>query len=390
VDADHGELARLGVTNVVKLFGNLAGRVTPDTLALQNEQEKVLLNPDGSVAQIAKYLHGVGDSSNFLIRLLGGTLGVGIISRIVRGYTFISRNYEPGDEIHIVGFSRGAYTARALAGMIAKIGLLSPQSHDPDDKKLAYQLGVAAWCKSKGVTLHGAGKLNLLATQFLDFVQSFYAERLDDDALIPDVKIKSVAVWDTVGAMGIPLYAKDRRFDLFKFADTSLSPSVEHGFHAMAIDEQRIDFPVTRWDDRDGVVQVWFAGAHADVGGGYAQAESRLSDIGLDWMMKQLAEIGVVMATPLTYEPKAENLLQDIHEPWKNPPFSFLEVAPREVRRGDEIHESARQRWQQVAAYRPAALTVWAQEHRPEELEVSEAVPAPLLHSVANELHAAH
>jgi len=390
VDADHGELARLGVTNVVKLFGNLAGRVTPDTLALQNEQEKVLLNPDGSVAQIAKYLHGVGDSSNFLIRLLGGTLGVGIISRIVRGYTFISRNYEPGDEIHIVGFSRGAYTARALAGMIAKIGLLSPQSHDPDDKKLAYQLGVAAWCKSKGVTLHGAGKLNLLATQFLDFVQSFYAERLDDDALIPDVKIKSVAVWDTVGAMGIPLYAKDRRFDLFKFADTSLSPSVEHGFHAMAIDEQRIDFPVTRWDDRDGVVQVWFAGAHADVGGGYAQAESRLSDIGLDWMMKQLAEIGVVMATPLTYEPKAENLLQDIHEPWKNPPFSFLEVAPREVRRGDEIHESARQRWQQVAAYRPAALTVWAQEHRPEEVEVSEAVPAPLLHSVANELHAAH
>jgi hypothetical protein len=96
------------------------------------------------------------------------------------------------------------------------------------------------------------------------------------------------------------------------------------------------------------------------------------------------------MATPLTYEPKAENLLQDIHEPWKNPPFSFLEVAPREVRRGDEIHESARQRWQQVAAYRPAALTVWAQEHRPEEVEVSEAVPAPLLHSVANELHAAH
>ena len=107
-DDEHGELMCSSVTNVVKLFGNLAGRVTTDTLALRNEQEKVLLNPDGSVAQVAKYLHGVGDSSNFLIRLLGGTLGVGIISRIVRGYTFISRHYMPGDEIHIVGFSRGA------------------------------------------------------------------------------------------------------------------------------------------------------------------------------------------------------------------------------------------------------------------------------------------
>jgi glutathione S-transferase len=274
--------------------------VTTDTLALRNEQEKVLLNPDGSVAQVGKYLHGVGDSSNFLIRLLGGTLGVGIISRIVRGYTFISRHYTPGDEIHIVGFSRGAYTARALAGMIARIGLLNPHSYDANDKKQAYQLGVAAWCKSKGVTLHGAGKLSVLATRFLDFVQGFYAEQLHDDALIPDVDIKSVAVWDTVGSMGIPVYEKDMRFDMFRFADTSLSPRVEHGFHAMAIDELRIDFPVTRWDERKGIAQVWFPGAHADVGGGYPKAESGLSDIALTWMTEQLAAIGMAFATPLT------------------------------------------------------------------------------------------
>ena len=106
-DDDHGELTRSSVTNVVKLFANLAGRVTPETLALRNEQEKVLARADGSTAQIAKYLHGVGDSANPIVKLLGGTLGVGIICRIVRGYTFISRSYAPGDEIHIVGALTG-------------------------------------------------------------------------------------------------------------------------------------------------------------------------------------------------------------------------------------------------------------------------------------------
>src|SRR5512132_60906 len=75
-DDQHGELAKSNVTNVVKLFANLAGRVTPETLALQNEQEKVLLNADGSTGQVAKYIHGVGASNNLLIKLLGGTLGV--------------------------------------------------------------------------------------------------------------------------------------------------------------------------------------------------------------------------------------------------------------------------------------------------------------------------
>jgi len=389
-DDEHGELMCSSVTNVVKLFGNLAGRVTTDTLALRNEQEKVLLNPDGSVAQVGKYLHGVGDSSNFLIRLLGGTLGVGIISRIVRGYTFISRHYTPGDEIHIVGFSRGAYTARALAGMIARIGLLNPHSYDANDKKQAYQLGVAAWCKSKGVTLHGAGKLSVLATRFLDFVQGFYAEQLHDDALIPDADIKSVAVWDTVGSMGIPVYEKDMRFDMFRFADTSLSPRVEHGFHAMAIDELRIDFPVTRWDERKGIAQVWFPGAHADVGGGYPKAESGLSDIALTWMTEQLAAIGMAFATPLTYDPQSEQFDQDMHEPWKNPPFSFLDTSPREVRADDAVHESVLQRWRKVDTYRPAALKAWAKQRDLEDVEPIEAAPAALLDAAPSELHLVH
>src|SRR6185295_346112 len=100
---------------------------------------------------------------------------------------------------------------------------------------------------------------------------------------------------DTVGSLGIPAYAADTRFDVYRFTDTALSTRVELGFHAMAIDELRRDFPVTRWDARDGIEQVWFAGAHADVGGGYLPVESRLSDIGLSWMMKKLADRSKVL-----------------------------------------------------------------------------------------------
>jgi glutathione S-transferase len=246
--------------------------------------------------------------------------------------------------------------------MIAKVGLLNPKSYNPDNKEQAYRLGIAAWCKSKGVTLQGAGQLTDIATHFLGFVQSFFASQLRPDSLIPDIKIKSVAVWDTVGSMGIPVYAADARYDLFRFTDTGLSAQVQNGFHAMSIDELRIDFPVTRWDDRQGIRQVWFAGAHSDVGGGYSQAESGLSDIGLDWMMKQLAEVGVSFATPLTYNPRAQ-FDQAIHEPWKNPPFDLLQTSSRQVQPADSIHDSVKERWRKFGAYRPVAMAAWAQKN---------------------------
>ena len=84
--------ARDNVTNVVNLFSNLCGQVTPETQTLQNETEKALLDPSGTLLQMSKYLHGVGDSNNPILKVLGGVLGVGVIARIVRGYTFISRN----------------------------------------------------------------------------------------------------------------------------------------------------------------------------------------------------------------------------------------------------------------------------------------------------------
>jgi uncharacterized protein (DUF2235 family) len=99
-DDNAGELTGDTVTNVVKFYANLAGRATPETMMLHNEQEKLLSDPAGNTMQVAKYLHGVGDSRNVVMQVLGGVFGVGVIARIVRGYTFISRYYQPGDAIY--------------------------------------------------------------------------------------------------------------------------------------------------------------------------------------------------------------------------------------------------------------------------------------------------
>lgn len=356
-DAGGGNSHDDNITNVVKLYSNLAGRVTPATLALYNEQEKETRDSDGSLLQIAKYLHGVGDSRNAITKVLGGVFGVGVISRIVRGYTFISRNYEPGDDIYIVGFSRGAYTARALAGMIGRVGLLNKAKYDVNDKEEAYRRGVAAWHRSKGITLNGDGTVVKLANRLLDFIESFVAQgALHTDDLIANVPIKAVGVWDTVGSMGIPLYLRDGRADVFAFTDNKLSERVAFGFHAMAIDELRADFPVTPWQPRSGIEQAWFSGAHADVGGGYPESESRLSDVALRWMMHRLQSAGVLLATPLTCVPNCACDAQAIHTPWSRPPFDRLARTARKPGADDFFDASVISRWQHDASYRPSAL----------------------------------
>ncbi len=360
----HGELDGAACTNVVKLFANLAGNVTPETLTLRNEQERVLADPGGETVQVAKYMHGVGDSQNLAVKLLGGAFGMGVIARIVRGYTFVSRHYDPGDEIHIIGFSRGAYTARALAGMISSVGLLDRATYNPADKDEAYRLGVAAWARSKNMVLAGAGKLTSIANIFVSFVQSMLAKQLPSNALLPDIRIKSVAVWDTVGAMGIPIYAGDTRTDVLRFTDTSLSDNVEHGFHAMAVDEMRRDFPVTRWDARSGIEQAWFVGAHADVGGGYDAKGSYLSDVALSWMMKKLAALNLVFMAPLVHQPNPQPLGRPWHTPWTSRPFNHLPISARRVQKGDLLHTSVVQRWNAVGSpfYRPSAMEAFAQQ----------------------------
>jgi hypothetical protein len=337
------------VTNVYNLFLNLSGDLTPETRGLVGEAEKVFKDSSGVVSQVSKYLHGVGDSSNPIMKVLGGVFGVGLVARIVRGYTFISRNYRAGDSIYIVGFSRGAYTARALAGMIASVGLLNPDAYDPDDREQAYRLGIAAWAQSKQVVFT-RNPVSSLLTKLAGFAEQIMARQLKPGDLIPDVSIRSVAVWDTVGSMGIPAYVKHERLDLFTFVDLKLSQKVQQGFHAMALDERRLDFPVTRWDPDPRVQQMWFVGAHADVGGGYPLKECGLSDIALDWMTRNLAGAGVRFVDPMAYSPDVTRVAQDFHKPWREPPFN-IGPQPRSPLQDDLFHSSVQQHWSLCPPY---------------------------------------
>jgi uncharacterized protein (DUF2235 family) len=349
------------VTNVVKLYANLAGNVTPETITLLNEQEKLLADHTGTPVQVAKYIHGVGDSHNPTLRIFGGVFGGGMIARIVRGYTFISRNYQPGDAIHVVGFSRGAYTARALAGMIATVGLLDPAKYDVDDKTEAYRRGIAAWARSKSMTLSDTHRLGDVANRVFAALQGMLGAAVDADDFVRAVPIASVAVWDTVGSLGIPEYVGRDRVDVLRFADRALSTRVAHGFPAMAIDELRRDFPVTRWTPRDGVEEVWFVGAHGDVGGGYEAEESVLSNIALGWMMQKLAGLGVRFAVPLVYGMNPPDARGGGHRPWRELPFALVPTSARTVAAADALHASVRSYWDAVTPrWRPEAMRAFA------------------------------
>jgi uncharacterized protein (DUF2235 family) len=356
-------------TNVFKLFQNLDGADTAETAQSEKERERKLTDADGSLLQIAKYLHGVGDSENFLARLLGGSIGSGLIARIVRGYTFLSRNYTTGDRIFIVGFSRGAYTARALAGLVAAQGLLDATKLDLTDKTQAYRLSSAVWYQQRRTLLrHNMGLLGELEEMVLD-LPGFFTRPPPADQML-EVPIEAVAVWDTVGALGIPEYnAQKMRVDTLRFADLELSPKVGHGLHAVAVDEMREDFTPTLWNADPRITQVLFVGSHCDVGGGYAQTnnESGLSDASLAWMTGRLAQLGVKFRAPPGYVARPD-AKAPAHRPWIHPPWNLLLCGSRMFPQGLDLFQGVLDRitggdiaeeMEPPAPYKPSNLSAY-------------------------------
>ena len=132
-------------TNVQELFESLKGSA-PLAAA---DQEKEILWPattGTAITQAAKYIHGIGAADNALARACEGAVGLGLVARVVRGYTYLSRVVAPGDRLFIVGFSRGAYTARALAGLVVRQGLLDWQAMQLEaGSQTSYSAGLAAW-----------------------------------------------------------------------------------------------------------------------------------------------------------------------------------------------------------------------------------------------------
>ncbi len=330
-------------TNVQKLFEALSGS---GPLAAGDDEKEfpppAATPPAGAPtpagpAQIGKYIHGVGASGNVLAHAVEGAVGLGLVARVVRGYTYLSRVYEPGDSVFILGFSRGAYTARSLAGFVTRQGLLDWKAMQlVAGSEESYSAGLAAWQQYKKAIFQNKGNLLQQLAQVVSSLHDRFDLGLHPSPklqFVGNVGITAVGVWDTVGALGIPdIEEKDGsavRVDVFQFCDAILNSKVAHGFHAVAIDEQRVDFTPTLWEARDGVVQVLFPGAHADIGGGYTLAESGLSNAGLAWMARQVASAGALFdkmpagdanAVAIQHQPWAEGTLKMKTGPRQFPP----------------------------------------------------------------------
>lgn len=227
------------------------------------------------------YHSGVGTGRKDHVR--GGAFGVGLSANVLDAYRFLIDNYEDGDELWLFGFSRGAYTARSVGGLVRNCGILRRENLDRIDD--AYALYRARAESPRGT-----------------------ASTLFRSAYAYEPGIRFIGVWDTVGDLGIPepsikafgplVRLLNRRWT---FHDTDLSTHVDGAFQALAIDEERQAFKPTLWTQQDGagdqqLEQVWFAGAHSDVGGGYP--DPGLSDVTLQWMIDRARRFGLQVTQP--------------------------------------------------------------------------------------------
>lgn len=331
-------------TNVLKIFNHLCGEIDPTTKSKQSSLGDTISEMERKYnkTQTAKYINGVGNQPAKIQQLFCGAFGGGVISRIVRGYTFICRNYEEGDQIHLIGFSRGAYTARALGGMITAMGILKKECFSAataqESKDKAYELATETWFEyalkrksSKAETITTLAYTvfsNLAVDGVFKTLKSIFSS---DKRFYKNVEIKSVAVFDTVGSHGIPLVGwsdKDNNVENgenvkiineLQFADNILHPNVLNGFHAIARDEKRKPYQPSIWDSSANVTQKIFAGAHSDVGGGYPTInnESELSDLTLGWMIGNLSSVGVQFCS-CEHPEQLGNAMGLQHQEWAN------------------------------------------------------------------------
>ena len=225
--------------------------------------------------QIVYYQSGVGTGSDAATKITGGAIGVGLSRNVRDAYAFLANNYCDGDQLFLFGFSRGAYTARSIAGLIGWAGIL--HKGDMDDFGLLWE------------------SFKLRARPGEPLNPSWTDARTNFPDRHEDVPIECVGVWDTVGALGIPGHIGGLFQRFFNFQDTELGVHVKNAFHALAIDEHRKLYEPTLWHKTAGapqdqkIEQVWFAGAHADVGGGYP--EHGLADVTLAWMVGRVSEL---------------------------------------------------------------------------------------------------
>ncbi|HHB11627.1 MAG TPA: DUF2235 domain-containing protein [Chromatiales bacterium] len=286
------------------------------------------------VEQVVFYDWGVGTDRK---RIAGGISGAGIDKNIMDAYRFLVHNHEPGDAIFLFGFSRGAYTVRSLAGFIRNCGLLRREHAEriPEAYRLYRRRN------------RNTGPEAPMAREF----RRRYA--------VADITpIEFLGAFDTVGALGIPVpFWGTLGREEFLFHDTEPSRIIRHARHAVSIDENRQDFEPTLWSDKPGLdlKQVWFAGVHADIGGGYR--ERGLSNCAFRWMLDEAAACGLAFEDHLQQAVRPDPL-----DRMHNERRGIFRARPAVVRHVEgEVHPTALERWNRDAAYRKRsrALAAW-------------------------------
>jgi uncharacterized protein (DUF2235 family) len=266
--------------------------------------------------QLVYYTQGVGTLAEFRLwkkvkqaifdKFLGKTLGYGLDSRVTNAYRFIVQNYKSGDEIFIFGYSRGAYTARVLAGMIHAIGILKPFQENLVGAAYAAYLSEPRLSPQDREELFDEEAI--ATTESL--AKSFH--RVTQSDFVP---IRFMGLFDTVGSVFVPNFGSKQHwfFTRNPYPHTYFNPSVQTVRHAVSIDESRRMFPVSLWPrgqmyksnpfDKDPAPQeldeLWFSGKHGDVGGGTPRAASGLSQISLTWMLQGAKLSGLKIYDPM-------------------------------------------------------------------------------------------
>ncbi len=315
------------------------------------------------IEQLVNYIPGVGVSKG-LAHLLGGAFGYGLAGNVQDGYRWLCETCRPGDDIYLFGFSRGAYTARSLAGLIRKCGLLRRDA----DGRVA-KGGISAAYDFYRDTASKPG-----SQAALDFRASHSME----------TDIHFIGVWDTVGSLGIPHiaswfpYARSR----YQFHDTELSKIVKYAYQALALDEHRADFAPAVWTrdpqtvkpgetltskkhEQIEIEQRWFIGSHSDIGGGNdcdgaGRKPDLLPDLPLAWLQRKAIDAGlacherVVQAIDAWMGVPRNSYAEFMYGLYKafKPPFD------RKLGTGvnEMVDSSVWQRWHADAGYRSPSL----------------------------------
>lgn len=330
------------ISNVLKLYRTLrkSGKAQP--------HQVVFYDPGvGTLARPNPWTKFKQDA----VAVLGLATGYGLDDNVLAAYEFLINQFEEGDQIFLFGFSRGAHAVRVLAGLVHRIGLLSPQQSNLAGAALTAYKQVESTTSPPTLSFPQAKDADVLdeaassrpaskedrASQFARIVSSRWPT------------IKFVGVWDTVASVIVPRPDRFYAFSLQTLANTRCNPSVRIFRQAIAIDERRRMFRLDPWDEPQTFMhnrfsatnnaepqdakQVWFAGVHADIGGGYPEEESGLSKFPLIWMINEAVEHGLAVDTRTVNQ-----LAWGVQR--KGSPFSY--VRPNELR---DPHDSMSAAW---------------------------------------------